>query len=781
MKLSASWLKSLFSPALSLSTEALCQQLIQAGMEVESSQKIAPDFKGVMVGEITKASPHPDADRLRICEVQVGEAAPLSIVCGAPNARSGIKVCVARVGAILPGDFKIKSAQLRGQLSEGMLCSEKELGLAETQDGILELPLDAPLGMDIRHYLDLDDEQIEITLSPNRPDCLSVYGIAREIAAINQLALPPLSISLPPVSSQKENLAIQLEAQDAAPLYCLQILRGVNNQVQTPAWIQKCLERSDIRSISLVVDVLNYVMLLTGQPLHAFDLQKIEGHLHLNFSKEEEEVMLLNGQVLKLKNGTLLIRDHKKILALAGIMGAESAVVEENTHEIAIEAAFFNPLNMAGQARTYGLHTDASHRFERGVDPAFTASALALASALVLEYAGGEASPPQTLKNEALLPEKKIIHLRFKKIKRLLGIEMEPTFIKGTLLALQCKIQDETEESLNITPPSFRFDLQIEEDLIEELGRIYGYDHIPAELPLMEMSIPHQEERIASPEKLAQLLLNLGFQEVLTYTFIDPDWQSQFTTEPAYRLKNPMSPELSSMRPFLLPSLLKTLQYNLNRQQNTLRFFEIGPRFKNEGHSEEVALAGVITAENFDFFQLKGLIENLYEAANLNLSDRTLQKETPLPSLSFIHPGQVIQTQDGFFGKIHPELAQKNDLPAHTFVFELNLECLKSGQLKPFQTISKFPKIQRDLAFIVDRHLPAGDIIEAIKSLACEFLQAINLFDVYEGPNLPAGQKSLAFSLSLQHPDRTLIDEEVSAYCNRIIETLGKQFQATLR
>ncbi|MCX7123761.1 MAG: phenylalanine--tRNA ligase subunit beta [Gammaproteobacteria bacterium] len=773
MKFSESWLRHLLKHQLSCSTEELCEQLTNLGLEVDECTTVAPPFQGIVIGEILEAVQHPDADRLRVCQVNTGGPTPLNIVCGAKNARSGIKVCVATVGAILPGDFVIKEAKLRGALSQGMLCSEKELGLTETLDGILELPLDAPLGQNVREYLDLDDHLISIELTPNRGDCLSLEGIAREIALFNQI--PFVITEAPKQPTQNGQNQVKLTANQAAPLYCLQKISGVNNQGITPIWMRKHLERSGLRCISPVVDILNYVMLLTGQPMHAFDADKIHHPIEVCLSKGHEKTKLLNDTEITLHKDTLIIRDAENILALAGIMGCLDSSVTASTHTILLEAAFFSPLAIAGKARSYALHTDSSHRFERGVDPQLATRALNLAASLI----GGHPEPIQIYQDTEYLPQPKPITLRIARIEKILGIPFSLDFIKKTLTQLQCQITQSSAENLTLTPPSFRFDLTIESDLIEELARIYGYNQIPSELPAPTLQTHFLPERITPVNALRHYLIASGLQEALTYSFIDPDWQTEFCNSPQYQLTNPMSSELAAMRQQVSISLLKILQNNINRQQESVKLFEVGPRFIGETAQEEWVLSGVLYGAG-DFFALKGLIENILEFTHV----KATFSKADLPR--FLHPGQSVtllidQDIQGYLGRLHPETAQRLDLPSEVFIFEIKLSILEKGQINRIKPISKYPSIRRDLAFLVARNLPAGDLIAAIQSVHCDFLQDVTLFDVYEGDRLPIAQKSLAITLTLQHSERTLVDEEVQHYISKVCAYVKKHCDATLR
>ena len=773
MKFSESWLRRLLKNKLNCSTEELCEQLTNLGLEVDECTAIAPPFQGVMIGEVLEAVQHPDADRLRVCQVNVGHTPPLHIVCGAKNARAGIKVCVATVGAVLPGDFAIKEAKLRGVLSQGMLCSEKELGLTETIDGIIELPLDAPIGQNVREYLDLDDHQISIELTPNRGDCLSVEGIAREIALLNHLDFALTEAPAQPIS--KDQNQVKLTAGQAAPLYCIQKINAINNQGTTPNWMITQLERSGLRSISPVVDILNYVMLLTGQPMHAFDADKIHHPIEVCLSTGHEKTKLLNETEITLHKDTLIIRDTENILALAGVMGSLDSSVTATTQNIIVEAAFFTPLAIAGKARSYALHTDASHRFERGVDPALPIRALNLAAALI----GGQAEAIEVYKDKTHFPVSPSITLRIPRIEKLLGIALPLDFIRTTFEKLQCEITHADETTLTLTPPSFRFDLSIEADLIEELARIYGYNQIPGEPPTPSLQEHFTPERILPVNALRHFLIGSGMQEALTYSFIDPEWQSEFCQTAQYQLANPISSELSAMRQQVSISLLKILQNNINRQQEKIQLFEIGPRFVGETAQEEWVISGVLYGVG-DFFTLKGLIENILDFSRV----KAQFSKQDLPD--FLHPGQSLnlftdKELQGYLGRLHPKTAHRLDLPGDVFIFEIKLSILEKGQINAMKPISKYPSIRRDLAFLVARSLPAADLIAAIQSVHCDFLQEVKLFDVYEGDRLAPDQKSLAIALILQHADRTLVDEEVQQYISKVCTHAQKECGAALR
>jgi len=774
MKFSENELKKLFAGALKLNTEALCHQLTMLGLEVESCESVAPAFTGVVVGEILEAVQHPNADRLRVCKVNTGKEPVLQIVCGAPNARAGIKVAVSMVGACLPGDFKIKEGELRGVKSEGMLCGATELGLPEDIDGIMELPVEAPLGVSVREYLDLDDQIIEINLTPNRGDCLSLYGIAREIAVLNGLPVPALTTQ--PLTTKGD--------------YLLASIEGINNTVAIPEEIQTRLARSGIRSISPVVDILNDVMILTGQPMHAFDADQLVGELSVDFAVEGEKSMLLNDEEVTLHADTLSIRDSKGVVALAGIMGDKKTSVTESTQRILVEAAFFDPLVIAGRARNYGLHTDSSHRFERGVDPALAPQALALAIEKITTICGGKLTgvTGQALQHSQDYHSRKSIKLRFAKIKQLLGLEVEQAKVQALLETLGCRILKASSEVLDVEAPSWRFDLQIEEDLIEEVARLVSYDAIPMTLPRFELMTEFAREAETPYVRIKDFLSGMGFHEVVSYSFIDETMQKHFFDEPQYVLENPIVKELASMRKSLVPSHLKILLHNLNRQQSHLKIFELAERFVGAEANQVNTLAGLCYGKpeawthlkEFDFYDLKGYLEKLFTLSKLKVQFDT--RDLP----EYIHPGQgqvILQRgkKVGYFGALHPGLVQVFELEKTPFVFELNAAMFQFGEKSKLKPVSKFPAIERDLAFLAARDLPAEKVLLAVKNMKSAIFKSVDIFDVYAGERLPEDQKSLAIKITLQAEERTLVDEEVNQFIAAVVEKVAKATGAVLR
>ena len=585
MKFSEKWLREWVNPPLS--NEELIVKLTLAGLEVDSTEPVAGEFSGIVVGQVMSVDSHPDADKLKICKVNVGSDELLSIVCGASNVRQHLKIPVAVVGAVLPGNFKIKKAKLRGEPSFGMLCSAKELGMVDNINGLMELASDAPVGSDIRVYLELDDLSIDVDLTPNRSDCLGIAGIAREVGVLTGCDLTEWPEDVVKVTSQKQ-LPITVSSPAACPSYLGRVIENVNTKALTPVWMQEKLRRSGLRSISPVVDVTNYVMLELGQPMHAFDLGKIDGSIDVKMASEGEQICLLDGQQIAIKSETLAITDASSILALAGIMGGQASSVSDDTKDLFLESAFFTPIAIAGRARRHGLHTDSSHRFERGVDPKLASRAMERATSLLLSIVGGNAGPVTKVISEIHLPEQVSIHLREARIKRVLGIAIDEVQVKEQLTRLGLSVKKQGDGWLVIVP-SFRFDLAIEVDLIEELGRLYGYDKLPETRPQGTVLTADISEHKIATSRLQSLLVDRGYQEAITYSFVDPEFQKHLAVEgeKAIVLANPISADLSVMRTSLWPGLVQALTYNLNRQHARVRLFEVGRIFSGTNNNVE--------------------------------------------------------------------------------------------------------------------------------------------------------------------------------------------------
>ncbi|SFB88428.1 phenylalanyl-tRNA synthetase beta subunit [Marinospirillum celere] len=795
MKFSELWLREWVNPALD--TEGLEMQLSLAGLEVDGCEPAAGEFSGVVVGEILTAEPHPNADKLQVCQVSDGEN-EYSVVCGAPNARAGLKTAFARVGAVLPGDFKIKKAKLRQVESLGMLSSEKELGLSDNHEGIMELPEDATLGQDLRFYLNLNDTLFDVDLTPNRSDCLSIAGMAREVGVLNRVRVnqPIFKRVEATIEDQPE---IILEAPQACPKYLGRIIKGVDIKAATPVWMKEKLRRSGIRSLDPVVDVTNYVMLELGQPMHAFDLSQIEGAIRVRKAEDQEKLVLLDGSELELTSDTLVIADQQKALALAGIMGGEHSGCNDATQDILLEVAFFDPLALAGKARNYGLHTDSSHRFERGVDFQVQERAMERATELLLEITGGQPGPVVEAVEPEFLPKRPDVILRKQRLEQLLAIRLPDTEVTDILTRLGLKVEDQGE-AWRVQVPSYRFDISLEVDLIEEVARVYGYDNLPVKAPTAALFLQSKPEAEVSLRQLRSTLVARGYQEAVTYSFIDPKASQAFDPENTpLPLANPISAELSVMRTSLLPGLTKALAYNQKRQHPRVRLFESGLRFIQaaEGLRQEPMLAGLISGSRFpeswtnqdepvDFYDIKGDVEALLELGGNTSSWKFSAAQHPA-----LHPGQsaqILRLGDqghwqpvGWVGALHPQLSKQMDLRGQAFVFEITLDSLQQGQVPGFTSLSRFPEMRRDLALLVNEQLAVGELLQEAENQGGEWLQKVTLFDVYQGKGVPEGKKSLAMGLTWQHPSRTLTDEEINAQVDQIVTAFSQGFGAELR
>lgn len=791
MKFSEQWLRGWVNPQVS--RDELVARLSMAGLEVDSVTPAAGVFSGVVVGEVLSTEQHPDADKLRICQVSNG-AETFQVVCGAPNVRPGLKIPFAMLGAELPGDFKIKKAKLRGVESNGMLCSQAELQVGEGNDGLMELPADAPVGEDIRAYLQLEDASIEVDLTPNRGDCLSLAGLAREVGALYaaQVTRPVVA---PVAALHDEVLPVDVLAPPACPRYLGRIIRNVDLSRPTPLWMVERLRRADVRSIDAAVDITNYVMLELGQPLHAFDLAQIHGGIRVRMAEEGEKLVLLDGQEITLRSDTLVIADHQRALAIAGVMGGEHSGVTSTTRNIFLESAFFDQIVVAGKARSYGLHTDASHRYERGVDWKLAREAMERATGLLLDIAGGEAGPIIETVNEQYLPSIAPITLRAARISQMLGMEMEPAEVERLLRALGLTVTAETAGQWRVEVPSHRFDISLEVDLIEELARLYGYNRLPVRYPQARLAPQAKAEARSDLPELRRLLVARGYQEAITYSFIDPKQFELFSpgVEPLL-LANPISNDMAAMRASLWPGLIKSLQHNLNRQQDRVRLFESGLRFVGqlEGLKQEPMLAGVVCGsrlpegwaqgrDTVDFFDVKADVEAVLGFAGALNAFTFVPGKHPA-----LHPGQTARIERdgrevGYVGAVHPELSKKLGLDRPVFVFEMVLAEVALGKMPKFQELSRFPEVRRDLALIADCNVAASDVLKVIRENAGEWLTDLRLFDVYQGKGIDPNRKSLAVGLTWQHPSRTLNDDEVNTTTQNILTSLEQRLNATLR
>lgn len=795
MKVSEKWLREWIDTSQTL--DAIADKLTMSGCEVEARETVATAFTGIVVGHVLEREKHPDADKLSVCKVDNGQGEILQIVCGASNVRAGLKAPLALVGALLPlpdgKDLKIKKGKLRGLESFGMLCSATELGMADKADGLLELPDDAPVGMDIREYLQLNDEVLELAITANRGDCMSMIGVARETALVMDVPLNMLEIPAQ-ASQHTESFPVDIQAADACPRYAGRVIRNINPQAPTPVWMQEKLRRAGIRSISATVDVTNYVLLELGQPMHVFDLDKLNKGIVVRYAQDGEALEMLDGQTVTLRSDTLVIADADKPLAMAGIMGGEPSSVTEATCNVFLESAHFRPDKIMGKARSYGLQTDSSARFERGVDPDMPLKAMERATQLIVDICGGEVGPVVDTCVDASVLERKSILLRPERIRRVLGVSMDDASVEGVLARLNCEFSKE-DAGWQVKAPLARFDLAIEEDLIEELARVRGYDSIPAELRPRAPRVTQPSETAVGQGRLRNLLVARGYQEAITFSFVDPKMeQTLVPTADNIALANPISADLGVMRSTLWSGLLRSVSYNLNRQQYRVRLFEVGPAFHLDADSkpqQKTMLSGVITGDLYpeqwgqvnrpvDFYDLKGDVEALLEQVA-----GTQFHFAPVAHAA-LHPGQsaeIMTNTDvvGWMGALHPRIEEKLGLEQPVYLFELDLGLLTKRELPKYQAISRFPAIRRDLALLVKQDVLAVALENAVKKAATSQLVSYYLFDVYAGKGIPDGQKSVALSLILQDFSRTLEDAEVNRIVDAVIASLQEEVGAVLR
>jgi phenylalanyl-tRNA synthetase beta chain len=788
MQFSESWLRSLVNPALD--TQQLAHLLTMAGLEVEAIEPAAAEFTQVVVAKILSAEKHPDADRLQVCQVDVGEAEPLTIVCGAPNARAGLLTACARVGAKLP-EFSIKQAKVRGVASFGMLCSAKELGLINPTgvDGILELPVDAMVGMNLRELLDLDDRLFTLKLTPNRGDCLSMAGIAREVAALTDA--PMLEVDCAPVIAKLADLQpVTISAEAACPSYCGRVIRNIDPKAQTPRWMVQRLERSGLRAIHPVVDITNYILLELGQPMHGFDLARLQGEIQVRMAQADEKLVMLNEQSVTFSAAdadVLLIADAHEPLALAGIMGGQSSAVGETTTDIFLEAAHFTPDAIIGRARRFGLSTDSSHRFERGVDSALPRRAIEHATRLILDICGGECGPVQETGSGAAAFE--AVEFRPARARRILGFELSDAVMLGIFKRLGMKV-DEAGESMWVTPPTHRFDITREVDLVEEVARVHGYEAVPAVSLRGELAILPVSESNRSALSIKNIMVTRGYQEVITYSFISEEVDRDFRSEgEALPLLNPIASQMGVMRGSLVGGLIQTLRHNLNHGQERLQIFEVGRAFLTSAPDQQpvrlAALAyGSVHAEQWgeksrpvDFYDLRADLEAMLHPKPIELV-RT--------DIGALHPGQSAEilidgVKCGWLGALHPQLTQKYGFTRSPILLELDLQPLLDQSPPRYQGIPRFPAVRRDIAVIVDANIALADLVATIKAASIPLLVSINCFDVYQGQGVERDKKSLAFNMLLQHTEKTLTDSEIESTVAEVVNLLAKNYNAILR
>ena len=794
MKFSESWLREWVNPALD--NNELCEKLSMAGLEVDGVEPVAESFSGVIVGHVVECNQHPDADKLQVTKVDVGESEHLDIVCGAPNCRKGLKVAVAVVGAVLPGNFKIKKAKLRGQPSFGMLCSFSELGMGDDHSGIIELDDNAPVGQDLREYLLLNDNIIEIDLTPNRADCLGIKGVARELGVLTQTKVntPDVKQSHATINSAR---SIHLEAPAACPRYLGRLIKNVDLSKQSPLWLKEKLRRGGVRSIDPVVDVTNYVLLELGHPMHAFDNDKLVGDIHVRLPQKGEKITLLDESNVDILSDTLVIADDVKPLALAGIFGGLDSGVTASTSNIFLESAFFSPDLMLGKARAYGLHTDASHRYERGVDFSLQREAMERATSLLVDIVGGEIGDIVEAVASEYLPHRERVELRRERLDQLLGLHIPDDRVIDILYRLGLNPEKSDSGWTTIAPP-FRFDIAIEEDLIEEVARVFGYNNIPTIAPQAPLKMLPSKESSVSHAKYCDFLLAQGFNEAITYSFVDPEIQKAlFPEHDALTLPHPISVDMSVMRISILTGLLQTVAYNQKRKVQNVKLFENGLVFIPDdsvetGVHQYPMLAGVLAGDNhkehwnkenrgLDFYDVKGVVDGILFEAGIDENVTYRRSKSAL-----LHPGQgadifVDDQKIGMLGAVHPSQFKRLGVSGNIFVFELILSALTSRSIPSAQPISKYPVNRRDLAFVVDEHLELDKLLKSIKKIGISEIVDINLFDVYQGQGVVEGKKSLALSLWLQSNEKTLEDDEMQATVSAVIQHLEHEFEATLR
>ncbi len=793
MKFSERWLREWVSPELD--TQGLAHQLTMAGLEVDTVEPAAPALDRVVVGHIVAIEPHPDAERLRVCSVVADDTeAPLQIVCGAPNARVGLRAPVALTGARLPDGSEIRRARLRGVESSGMLCSARELGLSDDAAGLMELPADAPAGVTLQGYLDLDDSLITVELTPNRGDCLSIAGVAREVAALNRLTLAAPARS--PVEPTVRDLRpIHIEATEACPRYAGQVITGLDGTASTPLWMRERLRRSGLRSRGPLVDVTNYVMLELGQPLHAFDQARLCGGIVVRYARPGERLTLLNHTEVALETDCLVIADESGPVAFAGIMGGLATAVDDDTTQVFLESANFTPQVVAGRGRRYKLTSDALYRFERGVDPELPLRALERAASLLLEICGGSAGPvvESDVRGQR---EHAPITLRHTRITRLLGTEVAADEVADILARLNMAVQPEGHGEWRVRPPSFRYDVALEADLIEEVARIHGYDRLPLRERRAESRFRPVPEGRISVDRVRETLVQRDYQEAITYSFVDPDVQVQLQPDDvaAIDVDNPIARQYAQMRTSLWSSLLPAWQHNAQRRQERIRLFEMGRRYWRDGQTlkQDVMIAGVASgpvlpeqwagpARTVDFFDLKGDVEAL-----LTLGGSMDRVEFVADRHPALHPGQSARIASsrgtlGWLGRLHPRLSAQFDTRDLPLVFELSLDAVCAAAVPAYVKVAEFPSIRRDLALVVDESLTVGEITRCLREMGGPLLRQVRLFDIYRGESLQPGSKSVALGLIYQDNSRTLTDEEVDAVVHDLRHHLEHTLGAVIR
>lgn len=807
MQFSENWLRSIVDPKMS--SDELSHLLTMSGLEVEEVEAVAPPFSNVVVAHVVEVAKHPNADRLNVCQVDAGTGTLLNIVCGAPNVRAGMKAICAKAGALLPPGadgkpFEIKVGKLRGVESQGMMCSAKELGISEESNGLMELPEDAPVGQNIRDYLGLNDLKFTIKLTPNKADCLSVLGVAREVSALTGSPLSLAPTRAVAVNSD-EILPAKVSAPDLCGRFAGRIIRGLNARAATPEWMKRRLERSGQRSVSALVDISNYVMLEVGRPSHVFDLSKIHGSLDVRWGKKGESLKLLNGNTVEIDEWVGVIADEKEIESLAGIMGGDSTAVTLDTTDIYLEAAFWWPNAIQGRARRYNFSTDAAHRFERGVDYATIPDHIERITTLIVEICGTADTKVGPVDDQVVnLPQRQPVTLRTARAQKVIGVPLTDELIADIFTRLGLEFT-RGEGTFLVTAPSYRFDIEIEEDLIEEVARVYGFENIPANPPVAPSAMLIEPEDSRSLFAIRHQLADLGYQEVVNMSFVESAWEQDFAGNASpIRLQNPIASQLSVMRSSLIGSLVANVRYNINRKAGRVRAFEVGAVFMRNSEVQDGPLAvagyeqpkrvaaiayGPAADEQWgqatravDFFDVKADLEALFAPRQL----RFAKAEHPA-----LHPGRCATVeldgkQIGLIGELHPRWLQKYDLPQAPVVFEVDAEALRQRKVPSYTEISKFPGATRDLALVVKQDVPAQLVIDAFNAEiaanpAGKIVQAVVLFDEYRGKGLETDEKSLAFRFSLQDTQSTLQDEAVDAIMAAVAESASKKLSARLR
>lgn len=785
MQFSEQWLRTWVNPAIQ--SDDLAHLLTMAGLEVEETFPAAPLFTHVVIAEVKTVRPHENADRLRVTEVDVGSGELIQIVCGAPNVAPGIKVPCALPGAVLPGEFKIKPTKMRGVESNGMLCSAKELGISTDTSGLMILSDDAVTGQNLRDYLQLDDTLFVLKITPNRADCLSIRGVAREVAALTGTDWHPVEARVQPLQHD-QILPITIHAKESCGRYIGRVIRGVNAGVTTPEWMLRCLERSGLRSVSAIVDITNYVLLELGQPLHAFDLTKIEGGIQVRMASEGEKLHCLNDKTVQLNPSIMVIADDKQTLALAGIMGGMFSSVTDTTQDIFLESAYFAPKAIAGKTRELGFGSDAAYRYERGVDPELQRVAIERATELMLQICGGSAGPLTEAIGEC--PPARRVTLRTARVERLLGVRLSTELI-GTILQRLDLPYAESNGVFTVDVPSFRFDLNIEEDLIEEVARVYGYENIPVQTPRSNLRMLSQSENVRPFQALRSVMVQRDYQEVICYSFVEERWESDFADNVRpIRLINPIASQMNVMRSTLIGSLVDALVSNLNRKQSRIRLFELAKvyiRRDDIAFEQPHKLAGLawgprypeqwgLKTERVDFYDVKSDVEAL--AAPKTVQFISVQHPA-------FHPGRAARIsigdkEIGVMGELHPKWVQAYDLPSAPIIFELDVAVLQETACVKAQPMSKFQTMRRDLALVVPQSMAAETILSSLKATAPAVVVDISLFDLYQGQGVETGKKSLAFRILLQDDNKTLTDEEVEPVMAALLKT-AQSLGATLR